>query len=89
MKSIRIRGYSGLYFSTFGLNTERCGVNLLIQSDCGKIRSRITPNTDTSYADKIVQFPNIHDCRKVQKKTRIWGRGNVFEGFTDYTLMLP
>ena len=34
----------------FGLNTERYGVSLGIQSKCGKIRTRITPNTSTFYA---------------------------------------
>ena len=49
MISVRIRSYSGPYFLAFGLNM----VSLRIQSDCGKIRTRITPNTDTFYA---VQF---------------------------------
>ena len=43
-KSVRIRSYSGSYFPSFGLNTERYGV---IQSKCRKIRTTITPNTDT------------------------------------------
>ena len=45
--------YSALFWSrfpTFGLNTERYGVSLRIPSKCGKIRARITPNTDTFYA---------------------------------------
>ena len=29
------------------------GVSLLIQSECGKIRTRITPNTDTFHAVKV------------------------------------
>ena len=33
-----------------GLNTERHGVSLSIQSKCGKMRTRITPNTDTFHA---------------------------------------
>ena len=33
-----------------GLITERYGVSLRIQSICGKIRTRITPNADTFYA---------------------------------------
>ena len=48
-------------FPAFGLNTERYrvflriwteyGLNTLrIQSECGKIRTRITPNTHTFYA---------------------------------------
>ena len=48
VKSVRIRSYSGPYFfPAFGLNTERCGVSLRIQSKCGEKRTRITPNTDT------------------------------------------
>ena len=47
MKKVRIWSYSGPHFPPFGLNTERCGVSFRIQSKCGKIRIRITPNTDT------------------------------------------
>ena len=38
------------YFAVFGLNTQRYGVSLPIQSQCGKIRTRKTPNTDTFQA---------------------------------------
>ena len=44
VKRVCIRSYSGPYFPTFGLNTE---IHLRSQSECGKIRTRITPNTDT------------------------------------------
>ena len=47
VKSVRIRSYSGPYFPAFGLNTERYKVSLRIQSECGKIRTRITRDTDT------------------------------------------
>ena len=50
VKSVRIRSYSGPHFPAFGLNTERYSVSLRIQSECGKIRTRITPNRDTFYA---------------------------------------
>ena len=53
VKSVRIRGYSGSYFSAFELNTKRYRVSFLIQSKCGKIRIRITPNTDTFQAVNI------------------------------------
>ena len=46
IKSVRIRSYFGPHFPAFGLNTERYGVSLHIQSKCGKMRTRITPNTD-------------------------------------------
>ena len=50
MKSVRIRSFSGPYFLTFGLNTERYGVSLHMQSECGKIQTRKTPNTNTFHA---------------------------------------
>ena len=50
VKSACIRSYSGLHFPAFGLNTERYSVSLRIQSECGKMRTKITPNTDTFHA---------------------------------------
>ena len=50
VKIVRIPSYSCPYFTTFGLNTERYGVCLRVQSECGKIRTRITPNTYTIYS---------------------------------------
>ena len=47
VKSVRIRSYSGPHFLAFGLNTERYEASLRIQSECRKMRTRITPNTDT------------------------------------------
>ena len=44
MKSVRIRSYSGLHFHAFGVGSLR------FQSECGKIRTRITPNTENFYA---------------------------------------
>ena len=46
VKSVRIRSYSGPYFTAFGLNTERYRVSFRIQSECGKI----TPNMDNFHA---------------------------------------
>ena len=56
VKSVRIRSYSGPYFPAFGLITERYGVSLRIQSKCGKIRTRITPNTDTLNAVLVLEI---------------------------------
>ena len=57
VKSVRIWSFSGPHFPAFGLNTERTKyeemryfVSLRIQSECGKTRTRRTPNTDTFYA---------------------------------------
>ena len=47
VKSFRIRSYPGPHFPAFGLNTGRYTVSLRIQSECEKMRTRITPNTDT------------------------------------------
>ena len=49
-KSVCVRSYSGLYFPAFGPNTERYSLSLRIQSECRKIRTRITPDTDTFHA---------------------------------------
>ena len=50
VKSVRIWSYSGPYFPAFELNTERYSLSLHIQSEWGKIWTRITLNTDTFYA---------------------------------------
>ena len=50
LTSVRIRSYSGPYFPAFGLNTERYRVSLRIQPKCGKMLTRMTPNTDTFHA---------------------------------------
>ena len=53
LKSVRIWSYSGRRFPIFGLNTESYGVSFRIQSECGKMGTRITPNTDTFYIMSI------------------------------------
>ena len=50
VKSVRIRSYSVPYFPAFGRNMERYGVSLRTQSECGKMRTRIIPKTDTFHA---------------------------------------
>ena len=52
VKGVGIRSSSGLYFPFLGLNTEGYGVSLRIQFEYGKMRTRITPNTDTFHAVK-------------------------------------
>ena len=49
-KSARILSFFSPYFPAFGLNTKRYRVSLGIQFECGKIRTRIIPNTDIFYA---------------------------------------
>ena len=69
VKSVRIRSYSGPYFPAFGLNMERYSVSLRIQSECGKMRTRVSPNGDTSYAvcyiviyHRFKEYANIRKC---------------------------
>ena len=50
VKSARIRYYFGPHFPAFGLNTERYSESLRIQSECEKMRTRMTPNMDIFYA---------------------------------------
>ena len=51
VKTICIWSYSGPHFSTFGLNTERYRLSLRIHSECEKIRTRITPSTNTFHVE--------------------------------------
>ena len=51
LESVRIRSYAGPHFPTYEL---RYSVSLHIQSECGKIRTRITPNTDTFYSVEML-----------------------------------
>ena len=50
VKSVRIRSYSDPHLSGFGLNTERYSISPRIESECGKMWTRINPNADTFYA---------------------------------------
>ena len=43
VKGVRIRNFSGSYFPTFGLYTERHFVR--VEFECGEVRSRKSPNT--------------------------------------------
>ena len=46
VKSVRIRSYSRPHFPAVRLNSERYEVYLHIQSEYGKMRTRITPNNN-------------------------------------------
>ena len=54
VKSVRIRSYSGPYFTVSDWISLRNSLFLRIQSECWKIRTRITPNTCTFYAVKVI-----------------------------------
>ena len=59
VKSVRIRSFSDPYFPAFGLNTERYGVSLCIQSKRGKIR---TMKASAYYLDESVK---AHRTKKI------------------------
>ena len=67
VESVRIWSYSGPHFPTFGLNIERYSVSLRIQSECGKMRNRIPPNTATLYA-VIVEWKFINSSPKLDSQ---------------------
>ena len=50
-----IRSFSGPYFPSFRMNTERYGISLRIQKKCEKIRTRKNPNTNTFHAVLVLR----------------------------------
>ena len=78
VKGVRVWSYSGPHFSAFGVNTERYSVSLLIQSKCGKMRIRITPNMDTFYA---VESQNLQ-VKSCQEFCYRWSRILIYSQFT-------
>ena len=63
VRSVRSRSFSGPYFPSFTLNTERYSVSLRIQSKCWKMQTRKTPNTETCYAVLIMTF--LYECVEI------------------------
>ena len=53
VKGARIRSYSGPHFPAFRLNAERYKVSPHVQSERGKMGTRITLNMDTFHAVKV------------------------------------
>ena len=53
LKSVRIRSFYGSYFPAFGLNMKVYSLNLHIHPECGKVRTRKTPNMGT-YVKKTI-----------------------------------
>ena len=72
-------------FPAFGLDTEWYAVSLRLQSECGKIWNRKTPNMDTFYA-VLVTLDSYHTgqkmkflikdffskCDQLRRKLRAW-----------------
>ena len=66
LKCVLTQSYFAPYFPAFGLNTEINGVSLRIQSEYGKVRTRITPNMNIFYTVSvfdILEFESILTSR--------------------------
>ena len=77
MKSVRIWSFSGPYFLVFRLNTERYGVFVRSQFECGKIWTRKTTKTDTFHAVKPTQHsqdPDVWQWFGVQQDFQMFYR---------------
>ena len=74
VKSVRIRSFSGPYFPAFDLNTEIYRVHCSIQSECGKIRTRKTPNMVTFHPLLSTVFTKV-------SITNIWQGSKCAAGF--------
>ena len=68
MKSVRIQSFSGPCFPAFGPNTERYFVFLHIQSECGKKRTRKTPNTGNFHTVEQIHISIMSYCNNLLVK---------------------
>ena len=76
IKNASKMSFSGPYFHVFGLNTKIYSVSFHIQSECEKMRSRKTPNTDSFHAATVANtftydhiLPLILICKKAKDFT--------------------
>ena len=83
VKNVRIRNHSGPYFTLFGLNTDRYSIYLRIQSECGKMRTIVTWNTDIFYAVCTSMF-----CLCIHVNTQFPIKFHCFIPNTFFHLML-
>ena len=81
VKSLSIRSYCSPYFPAFGLDTERYFISLLIQSEYGKIRTRITRDTDTFYAVRSFRHFKIFFFIPGVKELHLHGRQIILLNF--------
>ena len=64
--------FSGPYFPAFGLSTKRYRVSLCIQSECLKIQTRKTQNTDTFHAlDDFLTTWLLHSITQADWSTNV------------------
>ena len=65
VKRVRIRSFSSPYLHAFGLNTEKNGVSLHIQSEYEKIQTKKNPKTDTFHAVQNIELNSFSEFAKV------------------------
>ena len=97
MKKVRIRSAFCLYFPSSELNTERYEASLRIDSECGKIRTRKTPNSDAFHAviithKSLLSASNLpykfaNTCLPIPLRFGLmrWERGNILFHFSRIT----
>ena len=74
MKSVRIRSYSGPHFPAFGLNTERYGVSLRIQSPYSVQMREYADQNNSEYGHFLRSVLNPPDnvlCRNARTITML------------------
>ena len=77
VKSAKYGVFSGPYFPAFGLNTERYGVSPHIQSESGKIKTRITPNMDTFHAVTGLYINEDFSKETLKIRKQNWGNRQI------------
>ena len=71
VKNVCIRSLSGPRFPAFWLNTK-ISVNLRIQSECGKMRTKKTPYTDTFTQWFTCSNHNLNYLKFVRRAVNEW-----------------
>ena len=78
-------------FSAFGLNIEKYGVSLRIQPECGKMRARITPNTNTFHEVRGNAISPVHCFIKTihhqQQQWQKWRDSELFHDRGLYSML--
>ena len=78
VKRVRIRNYSGPHFPHSDW-IRRDSVSLSIQPKCGKMRTTITPNTDTFYAVNVkLWIPGLSTLGIIYRRSRAFHFWHIF-----------
>ena len=86
MKTVQIQSFFWSEFSAFGMNTERYGVFLRIQSKCGKIQTRKTPYLDTFHA--VFQLPAMSNFSLLSSEASL-SSSDSLDSFSNFDKLKP